>query len=107
VLGIAAPGVGLRGRLSILPQDARFAANVPVIEQIVFFSQLNGRTWPTPRRTPAGARPVGLSVAKREHAVAAYKGWASLRRSSATPGVLLDEPTAGWTGLAGIRIIST
>src|SRR5687767_14889508 len=31
----------LRGKLSILPQDALFQANVPILEQLEFFCQLS------------------------------------------------------------------
>src|SRR4051812_47142739 len=43
VLGVDGSRVGdLQGRLTILPQDALFQANVPVREQLEFFAQLNG-----------------------------------------------------------------
>ncbi|MHC4586240.1 MAG: ATP-binding cassette domain-containing protein, partial [Planctomycetota bacterium] len=34
----------LQGRLSILPQDAQFQRNVPILDQLVFFRLLAGRT---------------------------------------------------------------
>jgi ABC-type multidrug transport system ATPase subunit len=44
VLGINVEDVsGLRGRLSILPQDAAFEANVPILEQMIFFSMTFAR----------------------------------------------------------------
>ena len=34
----------LQGRLTILPQDAQFQRNVPILDQLVFFRLLAGRT---------------------------------------------------------------
>src|SRR5579859_774276 len=45
VLGVDVERIGdLQGRLSILPQDALFQANVPVREQLEFFCRLAGMT---------------------------------------------------------------
>ena len=45
VLGIDTRYISrLQGRLSILPQDAQFQRNVPVLDQLVFFRLLAGRT---------------------------------------------------------------
>jgi len=91
----------LRGRLTILPQDAKFAANMPVIEQIVFFSQLNGRTRAEAEKEAAAAlAKVGLaesgaaSAQTLSHGM--YKRVGIAQAFLGKPEViLLDEPTAG------------
>ena len=102
VLGINVHRVSeLRGRLTILPQDARFAANVPVIEQIVFFSQLNGRTRADAEKDAEQALAlVGLSDAAKSSANTLSHGmYKRLGIAQAFLGnpevILLDEPTAG------------
>jgi ABC-2 type transport system ATP-binding protein len=45
VLGHNVKEVGkIKGRLTILPQDALFQQNVPILEQLIFFGLLNGKT---------------------------------------------------------------
>ena len=45
VLGIDTRNIHLlQGRLNILPQDARFQQNVPILDQLVFFRELEGST---------------------------------------------------------------
>ena len=45
VLGIDVRRISeLQGRLTILPQDALFQRNVPIVEQLAFFRMLDGRT---------------------------------------------------------------
>jgi ABC-2 type transport system ATP-binding protein len=45
VLGHDVKEVGkIKGRLTILPQDALFQQNVPILEQLIFFRLLDGRT---------------------------------------------------------------
>ena len=34
----------LHGRLSILPQDAQYQSNVPILDQLIFFRLLDGRS---------------------------------------------------------------
>jgi len=91
----------LRGRLTILPQDAKFAANMPVIEQIVFFSQLNGRTRAEAEKEAADAlAKVGLSESGAASASTLshgmYKRVGIAQAFLGKPEViLLDEPTAG------------
>ena len=101
----------LRGRMTILPQDAKFAANMPVIEQIVFFSQLNGRNRAEAEKDAAEALArVGLqssataSAATLSHGM--YKRVGIAQAFLGSPEViLLDEPTAGLdpTSAQGIR----
>ncbi|HUH04855.1 MAG TPA: ABC transporter ATP-binding protein [Kofleriaceae bacterium] len=91
----------LRGRLSILPQDAQFAANVPILEQIVFFAQLSGRTRAEAEVDAEKALTiVGLAEAAKESARALSHGmYKRLGIAQAFMGnpevILLDEPTAG------------
>ena len=47
----------LRGRLSILPQDAQFQRNVPILDQLVFFRLLAGL-----RRNRPGKRSYTASI---------------------------------------------
>src|SRR5258705_12533782 len=102
VLGINVEKIGdLQGRLSILPQDALFQANVPVREQLEFFGLLSGMTAEqSTAETTRVLELVGLMDAQKKNARALSHGMtkrlgipqAFLR----TPKVvILDEPTAG------------
>jgi len=101
----------LRGRMTILPQDAKFAANMPVIEQIVFFSQLNGRNRAEAEKDAADALArVGMQSAATAAASTLshgmYKRVGIAQAFLGSPEViLLDEPTAGLdpTSAQGIR----
>jgi ABC-2 type transport system ATP-binding protein len=102
VLGIDTHRISeLRGRLTILPQDAQFAANVPVIEQIIFYGQLNGRTRAEAEKDAAEALGlVGLADAAKSSANTLshgmYKRVGIAQAFLGEPEViLLDEPTAG------------
>jgi ABC-type multidrug transport system ATPase subunit len=102
VLGIDVNQISeLRGRLSILPQDAQFASNVPILEQIVFFAQLSGRTRPEAEEDATKAlQIVGLADVGKESARALSHGmYKRLGIAQAFMGnpevILLDEPTAG------------
>jgi ABC-type multidrug transport system ATPase subunit len=102
VLGVNTHQISeLRGRLTILPQDAQFAANVPVIEQIIFYGQLNGRTRAEAEKDAADALAlVGLSDAAKASANTLshgmYKRVGIAQAFLGNPEViLLDEPTAG------------
>jgi len=91
----------LRGRLSILPQDALFQANVPVLEQLIFFSQLVGRTRQEAEREAFRALElVGLAESAKKNARVLSHGMSKrlgiAQAFLGTPEViLLDEPTAG------------
>jgi ABC-type multidrug transport system ATPase subunit len=101
----------LRGRLSILPQDAAFQANVPVLEQISFFSQLSGRTKQEAHKEAMEALAiVGLADSAKKNARILSHGMSKrLGIAQAFLGnpevILLDEPTAGLdpASAAGIR----
>ena len=91
----------LRGRLATLPQDAQFMANIPVVEQLVFFARLNGRTRQEAEKEANEALAiVGLSGKAQEDArVLSHGMHKRLGIAQAFLGnpevILLDEPTAG------------
>jgi len=102
VLGIDTRYISrLRGRLSILPQDAEFQRNVPILDQLVFFRRLAGRTKPQAREEVLHTLDlVGLqSVAKRRVGSLSHGMIKRLGVAQAFLGnpevILLDEPTAG------------
>jgi ABC-2 type transport system ATP-binding protein len=91
----------LRGRVSILPQDAEFQRNTPIMDQLVFLRMLEGQNRANAEReveeslelvglgdyARRGARVLSHGMAKRLGIAQAFLG---------TPEViLLDEPTAG------------
>lgn len=91
----------LQGKLSILPQDAQFQANIPILEQIIFLAQLGGRTRHDAEKEATNAlglvgledkakkaaRTLSHGMTKRLGIAQAFLGNPSV--------VLLDEPTAG------------
>ncbi|MHC4819586.1 MAG: ABC transporter ATP-binding protein, partial [Planctomycetota bacterium] len=102
VLGIDVRRISeLQGRLTILPQDALFQRNVPIVEQLAFFRMLDGRTR---KDAEADARRtlelVGLGeyIQRRVHALS-HGMIKRLGLAQAFLGepevVLLDEPTSG------------
>ncbi len=102
VLGIDTRHISrLQGRLSTLPQDAQFQRNVPILEQLVFFRLLAGRTKKQAREEVIHSLElVGLkSVAKRRVRSLSHGMVKRLGISQAFLGhpevILLDEPTAG------------
>ncbi|MBW7990241.1 MAG: ABC transporter ATP-binding protein [Planctomycetes bacterium] len=102
VLGIDTRYISrLQGRLSILPQDAQFQRNVPILDQLVFFRLLAGRTKKQANEEVIHSLElVGLkSVAKRRvgslsHGMVKRLGIAQAFLGSPEV-ILLDEPTAG------------
>lgn len=102
VLGIDTRYISrLRGRLSILPQDAQFQRNVPILDQLVFFRRLAGRTKEQARQEVLRTLDrVGLqSVARRRVGSLSHGMVKRLGVAQAFLGnpevILLDEPTAG------------
>ena len=102
VLGIDTRHISkLQGRLSILPQDARFQGNVPILEQLVFFRQLSGSTRQQAKNEVLQTLElVGLkSVAKKRVGSLSHGMIKRLGVAQAFLGqpevILLDEPTAG------------
>ena len=102
VLGVPLERVSeLRGRLSILPQDAQFAPNIPILEQLTFLGRLAGVTAKAAEEEARQAlERVGLSDVGRKIARVLSHGMAKrLGIAQAFLGkpevILLDEPTAG------------
>jgi len=102
VLGIDTRDISrLQGRLSILPQDAQFQRNVPILDQLVFFRLLAGRTKQQAREEVTHSLElVGLqSMAKRRVGSLSHGMVKRLGIAQAFLGqpevILLDEPTAG------------
>jgi len=102
VLGIDTQYISrLRGRLSILPQDAQFQRNVPILDQLVFFRLLAGRTKKQAQEEVMHSFDlVGLkSFAKRRVGSLSHGMVKRLGIAQAFLGhpevILLDEPTAG------------
>ncbi|MCK4850664.1 MAG: ABC transporter ATP-binding protein [Phycisphaerae bacterium] len=102
VLGIDTRRISqLRGRLSIFPQDAAFQRNVPILNQLVFFRLLGGRTHQEAKEEVMQTLElVGLeSVAKRRVGTLSHGMIKRLGIAQAFLGrpevILLDEPTAG------------
>ncbi len=91
----------LQGRLTILPQDAQFQRNVPILDQLVFFRLLAGSTKAQAREEVMHCLElVGLeSVAKRRVGSLSHGMIKRLGIAQAFLGhpevILLDEPTAG------------
>ena len=102
VLGVdVRRGAQLQGRLSIFPQDAHFQRNVPILEQLVFFRRLGGRSREEALdEVMATLGMVGLeTVAKRRVGTLSHGMVKRLGIAQAFLGhpevILLDEPTAG------------
>ena len=91
----------LQGRLSIFPQDAAFQRNVPILNQLVFFRLLGGRTrQEAEKEVMQTLKLVGLeSVAKRRVGTLSHGMIKRLGIAQAFLGhpevILLDEPTSG------------
>jgi len=91
----------LQGRLSILPQDAQFQNNVPILEQFIFFRLLSGATKIQAREEVLKTfELVGLqSVLKNKIGSLSHGMIKRLGIAQAFLGhaevILLDEPTSG------------
>jgi ABC-type multidrug transport system ATPase subunit len=91
----------LRGRFSMLPQDAAFQSGIPVIEQLVMFARLNGCGTADARQAAQNAlEVVGLGEVGRKAARTLSHGM--LKRVALCQAflgepevVFLDEPTSG------------
>ena len=102
VLGIDTRNIHLlQGRLNILPQDARFQQNVPILDQLVFFRELEGSTRAQAQEEVRHTlEQVGLdSYAKRRVGTLSHGMIKRLGIAQAFLGkpevILLDEPTSG------------
>src|SRR5262249_17507716 len=114
VLGIDVENISeLQGRLSILPQDALFQTNVPILEQLTFFSRVNGLDYEAAREEALQSlKIVGLEEAARKNPRVLSHGMAKrLGIAQAFLGdpevVILDEPTSGLDpgGARSIRML--
>jgi ABC-2 type transport system ATP-binding protein len=102
VLGIDTRDISrLRGRMSILPQDARFQNNVPILEQFILFRLLAGSTKDQAREEVLKTfESVGLQtviknrVGNLSHGMIKRLGIAQAFLGNPEV-ILLDEPTAG------------
>ena len=100
----------LQGRLSILPQDAQFQRNVPILDQLVFFRLLAGSTKKKAQEEVIHSLDlVGLkSFAKRRVGSLSHGMVKRLGIAQAFLGhpevILLDEPTAGLDPAAARQI---
>jgi ABC-type multidrug transport system ATPase subunit len=91
----------LQGRMTILPQDAAFQRNVPIVEQLVFLRRLDGSDVATAQREVNEAMErVGIAQYKNRGIHALSHGMLKrLGIAQAFLGqpelILLDEPTSG------------
>jgi ABC-type multidrug transport system ATPase subunit len=102
VLGVDVAEISqLRGRFSMLPQDAAFQGGIPVLEQLVMFGRLNGYTKEeATRRSHEALELVGLDeVAKKSARALSHGMMKRVALCQAFLGepevILLDEPTSG------------
>ncbi len=102
VLGVDVARISeLRGQLAMLPQDAAFQGSIPVIDQLIMFSRLNGLDQNAaenaakdaleivglPEVAKKAARTLSHGMMKRVALCQAFLGDAKV--------IFLDEPTAG------------
>ncbi|MFO1076127.1 MAG: ABC transporter ATP-binding protein [Planctomycetota bacterium] len=91
----------LQGRMTILPQDAAFQRNVPILDQLVFLRRLDGSDSATAEREVVEALDkVGLADYRKRGVHALSHGM--LKRLGVAQAflgrpevILLDEPTSG------------
>jgi ABC-2 type transport system ATP-binding protein len=102
VLGIDCRKVAqLHGRLSTFPQDAQFQRNIPILDQLVFFQRLAGRSRPDAQADVLKTLDrVGLGqMTKRRVGTLSHGMIKRLGVAQAFLGqpevILLDEPMAG------------
>ena len=102
VLGVNVRRISeLRGRMTILPQDAQFQRSVPILEQLMFFRELDGQSRERAQKEVIeGLEKVGLADYARRGVRALSHGMAKrLGIAQAFLGspevILLDEPTSG------------
>ena len=102
VLGVDIAHIAeLQGRMTILPQDATFQKNVPILDQLTFLRQLDGSDRATAEREVTEALElVGIAEYKKRGIHALSHGM--LKRMGIAQAflgqpelILLDEPTSG------------
>jgi ABC-2 type transport system ATP-binding protein len=103
----------LKGRFSILPQDALFQANIPIIDQLTYFLRLMGRSKAEAvSQTVRALELVELTdVMFGESSTLSHGMYKRLALAQAFLGdpefIILDEPTAGldWQSANQIRTL--
>jgi ABC-2 type transport system ATP-binding protein len=101
----------LKGRFSILPQDALFQSNIPIIDQLTYFLRLMGRSKrEAVAQTVRALEMVELTdVMYGESSTLSHGMYKRLALAQAFLGdpelIILDEPTAGldWQSAKQIR----
>ncbi len=101
----------LKGRFSILPQDALFQSNIPIIDQLTYFLRLMGRSKrEAVAQTVRALEMVELTdVMFGESSTLSHGMYKRLALAQAFLGdpelIILDEPTAGldWQSAKQIR----
>ncbi len=101
----------LLGRVGILPQDALFQANIPIIDQLTYFLRLTGWSLEDAREEVVRVlRIVGLdAILLREASTLSHGMYKRLALAQAFLGspeiIILDEPTAGldWRSAKTVR----
>jgi len=102
VLGVDVDHISqLQGRLSILPQDALFQRNVPILEQLAFFRVLDGKSQSEAEdEVQETLEKIGLAEYSKRGVHALSHGM--LKRMGIAQAflgnpevILLDEPTSG------------
>jgi len=101
----------VKGRIGILPQDAFFQSNIPILYQLIFFLRLMG--WTKQAAEGEVLRVLGLvgldSILFREAATLSHGMYKRLALAQAFLGspeiVILDEPTSGldWKSAKRVR----
>jgi ABC-type multidrug transport system ATPase subunit len=101
----------VKGRIGILPQDAFFQSNIPILYQLIFFLRLMG--WTKQAAESEVLRVLGLvgldSILFREAATLSHGMYKRLALAQAFLGspeiVILDEPTSGldWKSAKRVR----
>lgn len=101
----------LKGRVGVLPQDAFFQSNIPILYQLRFFLRLMG--WSSEQADSEVARVMNLvdldTVLLREATTLSHGMYKRLALAQAFLGspevVILDEPTSGldWKSAKKIR----
>lgn len=101
----------VHGRMSILPQDALFQPNIPIVDQLAFFLRLTG--WSRPAAEEEVLRVLHLveleDLLYRQAATLSHGMYKRLSLAQAFLGdpdlIILDEPTSGldWRAAEKIR----
>ncbi len=103
-------GEKVKGKIGILPQDALFQSNIPIIDQLTFFLKLEGYSaLAAEQEVLRVLRMVELdSVLYREAATLSHGMYKRLALAQAflgsPPIIILDEPTAGLDWRSAVKI---